>query len=177
MLCFNIAYGRVLLINEEYLKLIGSAEHFISIASVFPNLIGYVYTYIYLAAANRKIFREEEAVASLKKALEIAMPDMQYMPFVENCDYIESLLEKIAAEGSWREEIERILSLYKTYKRSKEQIILEYFTQEKPTLTNRELEIARFAAAGLTNSEIGIQLYISTNTVKMGLKSIYSKLS
>jgi LuxR family maltose regulon positive regulatory protein len=174
---FNVMYGRVLLIRGEYLKLIGSAEHFISISSVYSNLLGYVYTYIYLAAAYKKIYREDEALSNLKKALEIAMPDKQYMLFAENGDYIESLLEKIAAEGSYREEIGKILVLYKTFKRFKEQMILEYFTDEKPKLTQRELEIARLAATGKTNIEIGKQLFISSNTVKMALKSIYTKLS
>ena len=116
-------------------------------------------------------------MSSLKKALDIAMPDKQYMLFAENCDYIEPLLEKIAAEGSCREDISRILTLYKVFKRSKEQMIKEYFTQEKPKLTQRETEIAYLAAFGMTNGEIGKQLFISPNTVKMALKSIYAKLS
>ena len=174
---FTVMYGRVLLIRGEYLKLIGSAEHFISISSVFSNLLGYVYTYIYLAAAYRNIYREEEALTSLKKALDIAIPDRQYMLFAENCDYIEPLLEKIAAEGSYREDIAKILMLYQTFKSSKERMIQDYFVQEKPSLTERELEIARLAAAGIINSDIGKQLYISANTVKMAMKSIYTKLS
>lgn len=174
---FNIVYGRVLLINGEYLKLIGSAEHFIGIASVFPNLLAHIYTYIYLAAANQKVFRDDEARSNLMQALAIAVPDRVYMPFVENCDYIGPLLEKLAGEGGYREDIAQILRLYDTYRRSKERIILEHFTEEKPRLTNREIEIARLAAAGATNSEIGKQLFISANTVKMALKSIYAKLS
>ena len=174
---FTVMYGRVLLIRGEYLKLIGSAEHFISISSVFSNLLGYIYTYIYLAAAYRKIFREEEALSSLKKALEIAMPDRQYMLFAENCDFIEPLLKKIAAEGSFREDITEILALYQSFKRSKERMIQDYFAKEKPSLTERELEIARLAASGMTNSEIGKQLFISANTVKMAMKSIYTKRS
>jgi LuxR family maltose regulon positive regulatory protein len=174
---YNVMYGRMLLIKGEYLKLIGSAEHLFSISSVFSSLLGIIYTYIYLAAAYRRIFREDEALASLKKALEIAMPDKQYMLFVENCDYIEPLLEKIAAEGRYREDIKRIFELYKTFRNSKERMIREYFTDEKPRLTQRETEIARLAAAGMTNTEIGKKLFISVNTVKMALKSIYSKLS
>ncbi len=173
---FTVMYGRVLLIRGEYLKLIGSAEHFISISSVFSNLLGYIYTYIYLAAAYRKIFREDEALSSLKKALEIAMPDRQYMLFVENCDFIEPLLKKIAAEGNFREDIAEILTLYQIFKSSKERMIQDYFAKEKPSLTERELEIARLAAEGLSNMEIGVQLYISENTVKSALKSVYLKL-
>lgn len=105
------------------------------------------------------------------------MPDQVYMPFVENCDYIEPLLETLSAEGSHREDIARILTLYKAYKKSKEQIIAEHFTKEEPNLTPRESEIARLVAEGMTNNEIGESLYISVNMVKVALKNIYTKLS
>lgn len=173
---FNIMYGRVLLIKGEYLKLIGIAEHFLTVASVFPNLLGIIYTHIYLAAAYKQLFRDSEALSSLKKALEIAIPDKQYMPFVENCDSIKSLLEKIMAEGGYRGRIERILELYKDYGKLTEKF-QEHFTQEKPRLSRREEEIAHLAAAGFTNAEIGKKLFISSNTVKMAIKSIYTKLS
>lgn len=44
------------------------------------------------------------------------------------------------------------------------------------TLTPRELEIATYAAAGLTNREIGHTLFISENTVKTTLKVVFEKL-
>ena len=43
-------------------------------------------------------------------------------------------------------------------------------------LTPRELQIAELVAEGLTNAEIGIQLWISRNTVKQTLKNIFRKL-
>ena len=43
-------------------------------------------------------------------------------------------------------------------------------------LTRRELQIAELVAEGLTNAEIGIQLWISRNTVKQTLKNIFRKL-
>ena len=43
-------------------------------------------------------------------------------------------------------------------------------------LTTRELQIADLVAQGLTNAEIGIQLWISRNTVKQTLKNIFRKL-
>ena len=173
---FNILYGRMLLIKGDYLKVIGSSEYFIGVSSVFHNLLGYIYTYVYIASAYRKVFREEEAVENLIKALDLAMPDEQYMIFVENCDYIEPLLNKIYKKGIYREEIEKIFELYKVFKQSKEKIIDEYFTEEKRELTEREFEIALLASKGKTNKEIGKELYISYNTVKQALKSIYLKL-
>ena len=43
-------------------------------------------------------------------------------------------------------------------------------------LTRREQEIASMASSGLTNQEIAARLYISENTVKSALKSIFFKL-
>lgn len=174
---FNVMYGRALLIKEEYLALIGSAEHFLAVSSVHQNLMGYVYTYIYLAAAYWKLSRETEARSNLKRALEIAMPDKQYMLFVENCDYIAPLLRDLSRRGLFGEDIEKILTLYRTFAKSKEEIIRSYFSGGKTALTDREMEVSRLAAGGLTNREIAARLFISINTVKAVLKAIYAKLS
>lgn len=40
-------------------------------------------------------------------------------------------------------------------------------------LTQRELQIAKLVAKGLTNAEIGVELWISQNTVKQTLKRIF----
>ena len=171
----NIVHGRILLINGEYLKLIGSAEQFIGIAAVFSNLLGYIYIYIYLAAAYQQISRKDEALSALKQALDIAMPDRMYMPFAENCDYIKPLLEQLYREGLYREDIPRILELAAAYLEAAA-AIKGHLIGEKPELTKRELEIAQLAAAGLTNKAIGARLFISENTVKTQLKSAFEKL-
>lgn len=173
----NIVYGRALLIKGEYSKLIGCSEYFRGIASVFPNLLGHIYTDIYLAAANKQLYRQKEALQALEKALAIAMPDRVYMPFVENCDYIAPLLEELSRQGVYREDINKVLEIYRHYNTAIEQTLNENFVKETPKLTEREIEIAQLAAQGLTNKEIGERLYISANTVKMALKNIYSKLS
>jgi LuxR family maltose regulon positive regulatory protein len=172
----NIVYGRSLLISGEYLKLIGIMEKFIGITSVFPNLLGHIYTYIYTAAANKQIFRQGEALVLLKRALDIAMPDKVYMPFVENCDYIKPLLEEIYIQGDHREDISIIIELYSSYQKAVERIIKENFAENKPVLTKREMEIAKLAAEGFSNKEIGESLFISQNTVKTQLKSVFEKL-
>ena len=42
--------------------------------------------------------------------------------------------------------------------------------------TEREVEVLRFVAAGLTNKEIASQLFIAEGTVKTHLNSIHEKL-
>ncbi|HWQ30799.1 MAG TPA: LuxR C-terminal-related transcriptional regulator [Negativicutes bacterium] len=176
MAFLNIVYGRVLLVNEEYLKLIGSSEHFVRMASIFPNVLGQIHTYIYLAAANHRIFRQEAALEALRQALDIAMPDRLYMPFVENCDYIKPLLSELHGQGIFKKAIERIFELYAHCNKMAGQIKKDYFSEDKPILTDREMEIALLAAEGLSNKEIGQRLFISQNTVKTQMKSIFEKL-
>lgn len=173
----NIVYGRVLLINGEYYKLLGIAGQLIDTASVYPNLLGQIYTYIYLAASNLQIFRQEEARTALKQALDLALPDRLYMPFVENGDTISALLWEFYKQEDYCEDIKRILKLYDTYHIATEQMITGLVTDEKPKLSEREQEIAQLAAKGFTNKVIGERLFISENTVKMALKSVFSKLS
>ena len=172
----NIVYGKVLLENGEYVKLIGRAEQFLSIASVYPNVLAQIYTHIYIAAANAQISRAGDALAALKQALNIAIPDKVYMPFVENGDMIKPLLEELQAQNMYADGLIKILTLYNQYHKAAEHIIKEYSTQGKTALTKRENEIAYLAAQGLSNKEIGKRLYISENTVKTHLKSVFRKL-
>ena len=173
---YNIIYGRALLLKGDYLKLLGISGQFFGIASVFPNVLPNIYTAIYVGAANEKIYRRGEAIEAIRKALEIALPDKVYMPFVENCDYIKPLLEELYNDGAYREAIARILELYNPYQKAVEQINRVYFTEDKPRLSEREEEIARLASEGFSNKQIGEKLFISENTVKKHLKGVFEKL-
>jgi LuxR family maltose regulon positive regulatory protein len=173
---YNIIYGRVMLLKGDYLKLLGISGQFFGIASVFPNVLPNIYTAIYVGAANEKICRRGEAIEAIRKALEIAVPDKVYMPFVENCDYIKPLLEEIYSDGAYREAITHILELYAPYQKAVEQINRVYFTGDKTRLSEREEEIARLASEGFSNKQIGEKLFISENTVKKHLKGVFEKL-
>lgn len=173
---YNMIYGRVLLIRGEYSKLLGISKQFIGIASVFPNLLANIYTTIYMAAANEKIYRRDEAIQNMKQALDMAMPDMLYMPFVENCDYIKPVLEALSLHGIYREDIARILDLYAPYEEAISSVKKGFLTEDKPKLTEREKEIAQLAAEGFSNKKIGEILFISENTIKKHLKGVFEKL-
>ena len=172
----NIVYGRVLLESGEYAKLLGRAEQFLNMACVYPNLLAQIYTYIYIAAASARISREDDAVSALGQALNIAAPDQVYMPFAENGDMIKPLLEELQARDKYPDDIPAILALCRQYHKAGECMVRKNSAQGKASLTERENEIARLAAQGLSNKEIGTHLYISENTVKTQLKSVFVKL-
>jgi DNA-binding NarL/FixJ family response regulator len=51
-------------------------------------------------------------------------------------------------------------------------------TKENPSgLTERQLEILKLVAGGLSNSEIGNKLFISSRTVENHISTIFSKLN
>lgn len=172
----NIVYGRVLLESGEYAKLLGRADEFLRMARIYPNLLAQIYTYIYIAAASARISMEEDAVSALVQALDIAAPDQVYMPFVENGDSILPLLEELQARDMYTDGIPTILALYRQYHKAKESMVRKNSAQGKASLTERESEIAQLAAKGFSNKEIGKRLYISENTVKTQLKSVFVKL-
>lgn len=173
----NIVRGRAILIRGDYHRLIGSMDEFMTIASIFPNLLGQIYTCIYVAAAHRRLLRQNDALLVMRQALDMAMPDRFYLPFVENCDYIKPLLEEIRYAGSYIHEINEILTQYTSYEVAIAFIDKTHFLDKKPKLTDREMEICHLVAQGLTNKEIAGMLFITVNTVKMALKVIYIKLS
>jgi DNA-binding CsgD family transcriptional regulator len=47
---------------------------------------------------------------------------------------------------------------------------------ESNRLTPREVQIAQLVAQGRTNSEIGVELWITENSVKQALKRMFRKL-
>lgn len=52
----------------------------------------------------------------------------------------------------------------------------ELLSARKPTLTGRELEVLQLVARGMTSREIGLELFISENTVKNHIRNILDKL-
>ncbi len=172
-----IVYGRYLLLSGEYQKLIGMSDVFLQVNSVYPNLIGQIYTYIYLAIVYHKLAEKEAALVTLEKALAIALPDGLYLPFAENGSVLADLLKQLSSQEQYSNHVKQIFALHKKNEQGIKKILQTHFAETKPSLTKRENDVAVLAAVGMCNRDIAQNLMISENTVKSRLKQVFEKLS
>lgn len=171
----NIVYGRVLLIQAKYEILLEHKDSFMETASVFPNLLGSIYTIIYTSAALKETSRASEASELLKEALDMALPDGLYIPFVENCDYIKPVLLKLVKLEKYSLFINSVINIYNDCSRSIEKVKMEVRQSQGPKLNDIEFQVARLAADGLSNNEIGEKLHMPSRAVHKVLKSVFNK--
>ena len=119
-----------------------------------------------------------EALHALERALALAEPEGYVRIFVDEGAALRGLLERLADEGGRLRDYARAL--------------LAHFDAAQPLvptspaphpaapllepLTERELEVLRYLASGLSNPEIAATLVVSLNTVKTHVKAIFDKL-
>lgn len=177
--CLYIVYGRYLLLQKDYLPLLGQLREFEAAARSFNNFLLSIYAAVYSAAAQDGLQHENEALSELNRALVlVAAADGIVMPFVENFDVLEPLLKKAAQQNSGEPELlAKILELGAVYQENLKNIKhkASYIMGGK-TLTAREAEIANFVVQGRTNAEIAAEMFIAEITVKKALQGIYRKL-
>jgi len=119
------------------------------------------------------------ALAELKLALALAEPGGFIMMLVSKGKPVADMLEEILAvkkrdhdaakEGFSLSYAKKIRSAFKTLTPPKIEGLMD-------PISERELEVLRLIAAGLSNREIADKLFISMNTVKTHTKNINSKL-
>ncbi len=174
---FNIVYGKTLLIGGQYRKLLGQAGQFLEVAGTLPNLLGLVYTHIYVATAHNRLQHRHEALAALKRAVDLAAPDGLIMPFVENGEDIAAIFGELGKDSRYAAFVAKVKKVYAPFaKKLAAMRAMEEACEGAVNLTARELEIAELVAAGLSNRAIAQKLVIEEATVKKALQNIYAKL-
>jgi LuxR family maltose regulon positive regulatory protein len=122
------------------------------------------------------------AFKSLESALELAEAEGYLRLFLDEGEPMERLLTTYAHQPTarFRDYASSLLLAFKVEKKS----IPTGSPNQPPTgsseliepLSERELEVLRLLASGLSNQEISARLVVSQNTVKSHIKNIYGKL-
>ena len=112
-----------------------------------------------------------EALHFLEDAIQMALPEGFIRTFVDKGEPMKALLERLKApRGELKEYILTILSAFgETGRASIQQPLVE-------PLSERELDVLRLVADGMSNGEIAERLVVSVGTVKTHVHSIIEKL-
>ena len=173
---YYLVHGRARLLAGEYAALAEQLGGLLQAGIFAKNLLFSVYAHIYLAAALHKTNRRTEAASALKTALDAALPDALYMPFVENCDLIGPLLAQTLSGIEHKNALSRIVALARQIQEGRESVLKEIQALNLPALLSyRELEVTRLVVNGHSNKEIAEKLLIKESTVKAHLTSVYEK--
>lgn len=127
------------------------------------------------ALAFQQQEQHDRAIEALAEALALAEPGGHVRTFLDEGQPMARLLHRAASRGVAPDYARRLLAVFAQAPEAptasvRAQPLLE-------PLSDRELEVLRLLAAGLSNPEIADELVVAVSTVRSHCKSIYGKLS
>lgn len=111
------------------------------------------------------------ALEDLETALRLAGPEGRIRAFVDEGPAMEILLKRALSQSANPGLVRTLLAAFPGAALAPPQASLV------EPLTERELEVLRFIAAGLKYEQIAQKLFITVNTVRHFVKEIYGKLN
>jgi LuxR family maltose regulon positive regulatory protein len=169
-------------VNESYLV---DYAHLLDSANLVEEaltLIQDIINYAQRGGRRHTLIRAKIALAlvgnlpdALIEALQLAEPEGYISTFVDEGQPMQNMLNHLSKQSH----LESYLSLYV------EKLLLVFEPAPRKTksvgelvemLSERELEVLRYMAEGLSNPEIASRLYLSPNTLKAHAQNIYVKL-
>ena len=125
---------------------------------------------ILLALSFRFQNKDRQAYAALENALKLAEPEGYLRIFVDEGEAMYSLLTDCRKQSfKPAPYLDKLLKTFPGEQTALKQALIE-------PLSERELEVLRLLTVGRSNPQIAGELYVSLNTVKAHVKSIFIKL-
>ena len=128
-----------------------------------------VEAWLVTALAADRLRRDAAALSATAMAIEAATAESLVRPFLVLGPGVEPLLDRhLRLTGSHGDLVERVMA-------SSGRPVPDHRPAHEP-LTDRELTVLAMLPTLMSNAEIADELYVSVNTVKAHLKSLYRKL-
>jgi LuxR family maltose regulon positive regulatory protein len=127
------------------------------------------------ALACQALGDAEQALASLAHALSLAEPEGYLRIFLDEGEPVARLLRRAMSHGIAPQYVRKLLMAFPGVEPAL--ALPEQAADMEDPLSERELEVLRLLATGLSNPEIADELYIAVSTVRSHCKNIYSKLN
>jgi LuxR family maltose regulon positive regulatory protein len=114
----------------------------------------------------------QHAQEALRRAIELAGDEGYLRVFLDLGAPMLHLLRRAAATGCGGAAVERLLAAFGDAAPSSSSVAVPLVEP----IRERELDVLRCIAAGMSNPEMAAQLYLSPNTVKTHVRNLYAKL-
>lgn len=173
-----IALARILIAQGKCKESQPLLQYLLEQAQNGGNLTREIEVLILLTLAFYAENKEEKAMESLEKAIDLAEPSGFIRIFVDEGPKMAQLLYEALSREIAPEYTSRLLAAFDSH----HPIKTEPTTTQIPVdeiiepLSNREIEVIQLIAEGLTNQEIASRLFLSLNTVKVHARNIFQKL-
>ena len=152
-----------------------SVEPMIAWARANNTVMSEIYLRLTCAAIYHNCGKEDDANYHIDKAIELALPDKLYGVLAEYCRALNTLMEKrlsIMDADAWGE----VKMLYKIYNEGWSKLSGTIRGKKiLTTLSDKEREVAKLAAFGLSNQEIADSLHLSLSVVKQAVRIVSEK--
>ena len=178
----HVVLARVLLAQGRLDETAGLLAQLLKTAEAGDQTTRVIEILILRALAHQAAGETDRAVAALEQALTHAEPEGFIRIFVDEGRPVADLLHKAAARGIASAYTGRLLAAFstgalpRTTSSKTHSKIRDPKSEILEPLSERELEILRLIALGLTNQQIASRLYLALNTVKTHTRNIYGKL-
>ena len=182
----HIAYADYLICMGEYAKMVGMLEHLKQLVPFQAITQESICLYIMLAIGYYSLGNEASAMETLWGAYNMCYNNELITLFMEADRYMLSLIACARQQHTylfapeWLNLIEHETTAY--IKRA--DTVRAVYRRQNPVkkiknnpLSQRELAVLQSVARGLTREEIALEQYISMNTVKSTITSIFNKLN
>jgi LuxR family maltose regulon positive regulatory protein len=157
-----IAQGRLDEASRLLARLLEMAETAGAVTHVIETLVLQV---LALQAQGK----DGQALTALERAVSLAEPEGYVRTFIDEGAPMAALLRMAASRGAAPDYVGKLLAAFGG--------TAPLYPAPIEPLSERELEVLRLLAAGLSNREIGAELFLAVGTVKKHTSNIYGKLN
>ncbi len=173
----HLVLARLFILQERAVEALDLLDALLGLARGLKRIDLIIETQILRALAFQRAGQNARAIEALSEALSLAEPGGYMRIFLDEGNAMIRLLQKAASQGIAPAYVSKLLAISGGLEPGEQAAALSHRTRTLPEpISERELEVLRLLASGMSNPEIASELVVAVSTVRTHCKSIYGKL-